>query len=84
MRTYLYEQVANDLRDKIMSGRYLPGVKLPSRRELCRIHGVSEIVVMRATWILKQEGLVTGLAGVGVFVADPLPDPVDKPPEPPT
>jgi GntR family transcriptional regulator len=71
MPTYMYESVANDLREKIEDGTYPPGSKLPSRRELCQQHGVSEIVVARAMWILKHEGLVTSLPGSGMYVTSP-------------
>lgn len=74
MPTYMYEQLANDLREKIKDGTYPPGSKLPSRRELCQEYDFSEAVVVRAMWILKHEGLVVSLTGSGSYVADPLPD----------
>ncbi len=70
MPAYLYEQVADDLRRKIKDGTYPPGSKLPSRRELCQEHGVSDIVVARAVLILKHEGLVELMNGVGMFVTE--------------
>jgi GntR family transcriptional regulator len=74
MPTYMYESIANDLRSKIKDGTYPPGSKLPSRRELCVNYGVSEIVLARASWILKQEGLVTLMTGSGLYVVDQLPE----------
>ena len=63
-----YEQVASDLREKIKSGVYPSGAKLPSRSELRTIYQISDTVSDKALWILRQEGLVETLAGVGVFV----------------
>lgn len=65
---YPYERVADDLRRRIASGEYAPGSKLPSRAELEKIYEVSRIVIDRAMWILRQEGLTETLAGVGVYV----------------
>ena len=69
-RQQRYEQVADDLRQKIQSGHYAPGSQLPSRRELCQMFDVSESVIEKAMWILRREGLTETLPGVGVFVAE--------------
>lgn len=73
MPTYPYQQIADQLRARIRDGTYPPGSKLPSRTELRAEHGRSDIVVGAAMRILKQEGLIETLPGVGVYVADPLP-----------
>lgn len=70
---YAYEILADHLRQKIADGTYPPGSRLPSRSQLAGDFGVSDIVVGRAMWILRHEGLTDSLPGVGVFVADPLP-----------
>lgn len=67
---YDYERVVNDLRAKIEDGTYPPGSRLPSRAQLKRIYGVSQIVIDRAMWILRQEGLTETLPGVGVYVVE--------------
>lgn len=74
MLTYPYQRVAADLRAKIKHGTYPPGSKLPSRRELCELHGVSGIVVNSAMRILRAEGWVETLNGVGTYVPEQLPD----------
>lgn len=70
MPKYPYEQLADTLRERIASGEFPPGSKLPSRAELSAAYGISDIVIGRAMWILKQEGLTETLPGVGVYVAD--------------
>jgi GntR family transcriptional regulator len=73
MRTFLYQTLADDLRRKIKDGEYRPGSKLPSRRELRQTLGVSDAVISRAMWILKQDGLVEPRMGSGSYVVDVLP-----------
>jgi GntR family transcriptional regulator len=65
----LYEQVADALRDEIRSGRYRPGDKLPSERELSERFEVSKVTARQAIVQLRAEGLITSRAGSGVFVA---------------
>ncbi|OZV75595.1 hypothetical protein CA850_28605 [Micromonospora echinospora] len=64
------QRIAQDIRDKIASGEYGPGAKLPSLRELIAHYGVSAEPVRSALLILQAEGLVEGHQGKGVFVAD--------------
>lgn len=63
-----YEEVAEDLRQKIVSGEYPPGAQLPSRAQMRDLYGVSDTVSDKALMILRTMGLVETLAGVGVFV----------------
>jgi GntR family transcriptional regulator len=65
-----WAQIADGIRAQIESGDLAPGDKLPSTSELCRQNGVSAIVVRQAINALKIEGLVEGVGGVGVFVAE--------------
>jgi len=65
---YRYEQVADDLRARILSGEFPSGSKLPSRAELCAHYEVSQIVADRAMMLLRVEGLTESLPGVGVYV----------------
>jgi GntR family transcriptional regulator len=69
----LYEQVADALRTEIRDGRYLPGSKLPSERELSERFEVSKVTARQAIVQLRAEGLITSRAGAGVFVAEPGP-----------
>ncbi|MFI6265713.1 winged helix-turn-helix domain-containing protein [Micromonospora sp. NPDC051006] len=65
-----YQVLADELRNKIESGEWLPGTKLPSRSQLCKEYGVSDTVVGKAMMILRATGLTETLEGVGVFVAE--------------
>lgn len=65
-----WQALADHIRAQIASGELAPGDRLPSTAELCRTHGVSAIVVRNAMIALKAEGLVEGVPGVGVYVAE--------------
>lgn len=65
-----YEEVADDLRDKIKKGVYAPNTRLPSRTELGKLYGASDTVLDKAMFILRSEGLTETLPGVGVYVAE--------------
>jgi GntR family transcriptional regulator len=60
------EQAANELRRMITEGEI--GPRLPSQMELAQRLGVSPMTVQRALAILKDEGLVRSVPGLGTFV----------------
>ncbi|WP_368051239.1 winged helix-turn-helix domain-containing protein [Micromonospora sp. C28SCA-DRY-2] len=68
------QRIAQDIRDKISSGEYAPGDKLPSLREMIAQYGVSAEPVRSALLILQAEGLIEGHQGKGTYVT-PRPTP---------
>jgi len=69
--TPLYVQLADLLREKILSGVLEPGTLLPSNEELCKQHGISRVTVRLALKTLAQEGLLVAGRGKGTFVSTP-------------
>ncbi|MFG3555178.1 winged helix-turn-helix domain-containing protein [Micromonospora sp. NPDC047557] len=65
-----WAQLADQIREQIASGELAPGDKLPSTAQLRAEHGVSAGVVRQAILVLQTQGLVEGVHGLGVFVAD--------------
>ncbi|MEV4197726.1 GntR family transcriptional regulator [Micromonospora globbae] len=65
-----WAQLADHIRARIESGEWAPGDKLPSTAQLKEEHGVSQTVVRQAILVLQTQGLVEGVHGVGVFVAE--------------
>src|SRR5215813_5761928 len=61
-------QIADDLREQITAGELAPGAQLPSERMLSQRYEVAPQTVRQAVGLLKNEGLVLGQAGRGVFV----------------
>ncbi|GII95773.1 GntR family transcriptional regulator [Sinosporangium siamense] len=65
-----YLQIADDLREQIRSGSLAPGIALPSTAQLAERYDASLSVVKMAVGILRNEGLVIGQQGKGVFVRE--------------
>jgi DNA-binding GntR family transcriptional regulator len=68
-----YRGIADDLTERIRSGEYPPGSRLPSTAQLAELYSVNRSTVVRAAGLLHDRGLVRGIQGVGLFVANPLP-----------
>jgi GntR family transcriptional regulator len=66
-----YAQVARLLRDRIATGEYRSGDRLPSEAELCDTYQVSPMTVRRAVTQLVREGVATTEQGRGTFVKAP-------------
>lgn len=66
----LYYQLANLLEQKIDSGEYLPGSRLPTEARLAEDYGVSVITVRGAMKVLLDKGRVERFPGRGTFVLD--------------
>ncbi len=62
------EQLTDDLRRDIETGKYRPGVRIPRFRELALEHDVSIPSVQCAVRQLKAEGLLTAIPGSGTYV----------------
>lgn len=69
--TPLYRQLARVLRDRIGSGAFQPGDRLPTEQALSRELDLSLSTVRGAYAELVEEGLVVRRAGRGSFVAEP-------------
>jgi DNA-binding LacI/PurR family transcriptional regulator len=67
--TPLYQQVATDLRRKIVDGVLAVGEQLPPHRELAKQYGVSVITINKALSGLVSEGVLHSRVGRGTHVA---------------
>lgn len=61
-------QIADELREQIVSGELEPGQPLPSESALVSAYGTSPTTARQAVRLLKEEGLVVSERGRGVFV----------------
>jgi GntR family transcriptional regulator len=68
---YVYEQIADVLRERIASGEYSAGRVMPSARTLSQELGVSIGSIKRAVEILRAEGFVETRIGRGIVVKNP-------------
>ena len=63
-----YQQIAETLAERVISGVYPAGSRLPSGSALCEEFAVSPMTMRRALTILQDQGLVSGMRGRGTFV----------------
>ncbi len=70
----IYEQIANQIKAMIMSGKLKEGDALPSMRILALDLRVSVITTKRAYEILETEGMKESFTGRGSFVAAQNPE----------
>lgn len=75
----LYQTVAQRVAEAIETGRYRPGQKLPSERELTELYNVSRPTIREAMIALEIRGLVEARHNAGVFVAAAPPPPASTP-----
>jgi len=66
----LYRQLADVLRQRIVSGDIQPLSPLPSGKTLVGTYGVARGTVEKAIRVLQSEGLVRTVPGRGVYVIE--------------
>ncbi|WP_433346653.1 GntR family transcriptional regulator [Micromonospora sp. CA-111912] len=64
------DELLDDLLKKIKNGTYPPGSQLPSGRDLADAYDVSQSTISRAVATLRDQGVLVGRPGRGVFVAE--------------
>lgn len=64
-----YLRVIDEIQSRIDSGRYRPGERLPTIRQLAEEYGVTVGTMRHALDLLKDRGKLVGRQGVRVFVA---------------
>ena len=69
----VYKQIADRLRSAISDGVYKPGDLLPSEHELVAEYGVARGTARQAIMLLRNEGLIDAVHGLGCFVREPEP-----------
>ncbi len=69
MREKKYLKLYESIKEKILSGEYKEGEKLPSKRVMADMRGVSVITVQSAYSLLAEEGYIEPRERSGYFVA---------------
>jgi DNA-binding transcriptional MocR family regulator len=77
MKRTRYQAIAQTIRERIASGCYPPGERIPSIRRLAEDFGCNKLTVQRAFETLKQEGVIENRVGSGSYVR--FPERVDAP-----
>jgi GntR family transcriptional regulator len=68
----LYRRIAEEIREKILSGVYRPGDRLPPIRQLKQEWNCTQGTIQRAYMELAQQGLVNCQVGKGTHVVNQL------------
>lgn len=68
--TPVYLQLGRMLREKILSGTFVPGERLPSENELSQKHSISRMTARAALMELNKENLASIVRGKGRFVQE--------------
>jgi DNA-binding GntR family transcriptional regulator len=66
----VFRQLADLLRNRILSGELQPGASLPSELRMAQEYGLSRTSVRQAVSILRSEGLVSVQRPRGTFVRE--------------
>lgn len=72
MTQALYQRIRADLEDKIISGRWPPGHRIPFEHELVETYGCSRMTVNKVLSGMAAAGVIERKRRVGSFVAKPL------------
>ena len=67
----LHGRIYAELEDRILSGEWQPGTRIPFEHELTEQYGCSRMTVNKAISELAGRGLVTRRRRAGTFVAAP-------------
>jgi len=66
----IFLQIADNISEKVMEGKYPPGEKIPSVRDLAEEVGVNPNTVMRTYSHLQTAGVIENRRGVGYYVSN--------------
>ncbi|BBO90626.1 PLP-dependent aminotransferase family protein [Desulfosarcina ovata] len=67
----LYEEIARQIRERIVNGEYPPGERIPSIRHFAGRFGCNKLTVQKAFERLTAEGLLEKIVGSGSYVKFP-------------
>ena len=66
----IYEQIATQIKNEIITGKLKEGDSLPSMRVLAKELRISVITTKRAYEELEREGFIVSITGKGSFIAE--------------
>lgn len=70
----IYLQIADYISERILTGQWSPGERIPSVRDLGTELEVNPNTAIRAYDYLQQQGIIFNKRGIGYFTADDAPD----------
>lgn len=76
-----WRQVRDIIKQRIISGRYRPGSRVPSERDLQQEFGIAGTTAHKVLRALREEGLIYTEKGMGSFVGPRTEDKSEEPSE---
>ncbi len=70
----IFQQIADNICDRILFGELKTGDKIPSVREQAAILGVNHNTIMRSYMELQQKDIIENKRGIGFFVKEDASD----------
>lgn len=70
----IYIQIADNICERVLSGEFKPGERIPSVREWGATIGVNPNTVARSYEIITERGVIYNQRGIGFFVAEDGPE----------
>lgn len=67
-----YKKVASYIRNKILLGDWIYGMRIPSQRELAQRFNVNRVTIIKSIELLEQEGFIITRTGSGTYVSNYL------------
>lgn len=67
---YVWAQIRDELKARILRGAYRAGQPIPSETTLVQEFGVARNTIRKATRALREEGLITTVPHLGSFVSE--------------
>lgn len=74
----IFQQIADNICDNIISGVFPVGEKIPSVREQAVTMGVNQNTIMRTYMELQRDNIISNQRGIGFFVAESAPQQIIK------
>jgi GntR family transcriptional regulator, histidine utilization repressor len=71
--SHRYQQLKQMILDRIASGEWGEGTRLPSEHEFVEQYGLSRMTIHRALRELSEQGVLSRHQGIGTFVLPPAP-----------
>ncbi|MFH2040098.1 MAG: PLP-dependent aminotransferase family protein [Chloroflexota bacterium] len=68
-KVYLYEEIANNMRESITNGTFRSGERIPSVRQMSKKNGVSVTTILQAYQLLEEQGLIESHPQSGYYVS---------------
>jgi GntR family transcriptional regulator len=68
-----YRQIADIIRQRIASGKYPPGMRIPTESEMVEEFEVARTTARRAVSVLRDEGLIYTVPNRGSYVSRQTP-----------